>query len=226
MTEVCFAVGCSSLGTFSSRFTELVGMPPSTYRRHAAGATAGMPPCVAKQVTKPIRKRKKPVSRSAHLAFGRMDLTIATTFLPHDDHEGVPVLLPDTLGFEVRNDVAHGGMHWFTVGPTEQPGTLPSCGTRRRQPGVTDDERHTIAEMMAKGTLAALLLSHRRPSTARSPGSGPASPMVQEPTGRRQVRDCACADPRPDPDSSSAIGSRFFPDLKPVRIRGSHPSHN
>jgi len=58
VTEVCFAVGCSSLGTFSSRFTELVGMPPSSYRRQAAGATAGMPPCVAKQVTRPIRNRE------------------------------------------------------------------------------------------------------------------------------------------------------------------------
>jgi AraC-like DNA-binding protein len=57
VTEVCFAVGCSSLGTFSSRFTELVGMPPSRYRRQA-GAMAGMPPCVAKQVTKPIRNRE------------------------------------------------------------------------------------------------------------------------------------------------------------------------
>ncbi len=58
VTEVCFAVGCSSLGTFSTRFTELVGVPPSTYRRRAAGATAGMPPCVAKQVTKPVRNRE------------------------------------------------------------------------------------------------------------------------------------------------------------------------
>jgi AraC-like DNA-binding protein len=61
VTEVCFAVGCSSLGTFSSRFTELVGVPPSVYRRHAAGATAGMPSCVAKQVTRPIRNREAPV---------------------------------------------------------------------------------------------------------------------------------------------------------------------
>jgi AraC-like DNA-binding protein len=61
VTEVCFAVGCSSLGTFSTRFTELVGMPPSVYRRHAAGATAGMPPCVAKQVTRPVRNREAPV---------------------------------------------------------------------------------------------------------------------------------------------------------------------
>jgi AraC-like DNA-binding protein len=58
VTEVCFEVGCSSLGTFSTRFTELVGMPPSAYRRQEAEATAGMPSCVAKQVTRPVRNRE------------------------------------------------------------------------------------------------------------------------------------------------------------------------
>ena len=58
VTEVCFAVGCSSLGTFSTRFTELVGMPPSAYQREAAGETAGMAPCVAKRVTRPVRNRE------------------------------------------------------------------------------------------------------------------------------------------------------------------------
>jgi AraC-like DNA-binding protein len=67
VTEVCFSVGCSSLGTFSTRFTELVGVPPSTYRDQAAGATAGMPPCVAKQVTRPIRNREAPAPEP-HLA--------------------------------------------------------------------------------------------------------------------------------------------------------------
>jgi AraC-like DNA-binding protein len=62
VTEVCFAVGYSSLGTFSSRFTDLVGIPPSTYRRNAGRTTAGMPSCVAKQVTKPIRNREAPVA--------------------------------------------------------------------------------------------------------------------------------------------------------------------
>ena len=62
VTEVCFAVGCSSLGTFSTRFTELVGVPPSTYRRDGARATAGMPPCLAKQVTRPVRNREAPVT--------------------------------------------------------------------------------------------------------------------------------------------------------------------
>jgi AraC-like DNA-binding protein len=64
VTEVCFAVGCSSLGTFSTRFTELVGMPPSAYRRDAARSTAGMPACVAKQVTRPVRNREASVIRS------------------------------------------------------------------------------------------------------------------------------------------------------------------
>ncbi len=64
VTEVCFAVGCQSLGTFSTRFTELVGMPPTAYRRHAAGATQGMPPCVAKQVTRPVRNREAAVPES------------------------------------------------------------------------------------------------------------------------------------------------------------------
>ncbi len=62
VTEVCFAVGCSSLGTFSTRFTELVGVPPSVYRRQAVRATEGMPSCVAKQVTRPIRNREAPAS--------------------------------------------------------------------------------------------------------------------------------------------------------------------
>ncbi len=64
VTEICFAVGCSSLGTFSTRFTELVGVSPSTYRREASGATEGIPSCVAKQVTKPVRNREARVVES------------------------------------------------------------------------------------------------------------------------------------------------------------------
>jgi len=67
VTDVCFAVGCSSLGTFSTRFTELVGVPPSVYRREAGQETAGMPPCVAKQVTRPVRNREARVA-ARHLA--------------------------------------------------------------------------------------------------------------------------------------------------------------
>jgi transcriptional regulator GlxA family with amidase domain len=67
VTDVCFAVGCSSLGTFSTRFTELVGLSPSAYREHTAGVTRGMPSCVEKQVTRPIRNREAPATR-LHLA--------------------------------------------------------------------------------------------------------------------------------------------------------------
>jgi len=67
VTDVCFAVGCSSLGTFSTRFTELVGMPPSAYRRHAGRVTEGMPPCIVRQVTRPVRNREATVG-DAHLA--------------------------------------------------------------------------------------------------------------------------------------------------------------
>jgi AraC-like DNA-binding protein len=67
VTEVCFAVGCQSLGTFSTRFTELVGVPPSVYKRETAGTAAGMPPCVEKQVTRPVRNREAPVP-APHLA--------------------------------------------------------------------------------------------------------------------------------------------------------------
>jgi AraC-like DNA-binding protein len=63
VTEICFEVGCSSLGTFTTRFTELVGVPPTTYRRRATGEMAGIPPCVVKQVTRPIRNREVPASQ-------------------------------------------------------------------------------------------------------------------------------------------------------------------
>ena len=66
VTDVCFTVGCSSLGTFSTRFTELVGVPPSTYRRHGVQSAAGMPSCIAKQVTRPVRNREAPASSRSY----------------------------------------------------------------------------------------------------------------------------------------------------------------
>src|SRR4029450_6365814 len=88
-----------------------------------------------------------------------MDLTIHTTFLPHADPEASLAFWRDTLGFEVRNDVGHGGMRWITVGPTDQPGTSILLGPPAADPGITDDERRTIAEMMAKGTYGWILLT-------------------------------------------------------------------
>jgi len=84
VTEACFLVGCASLGSLSSRFTELVGMPPGAYRRQAARATAGMLSCVAKQVTRPGQKSRSAGHRAA-ASVTAMDITIHASFLPHDD---------------------------------------------------------------------------------------------------------------------------------------------
>ena len=105
-----------------------------------------------------------------------MDITIHSSFLPHDDPDASLAFYRDTLGFEVRNDVGYGGMRWITVGPADQPGTSIVLYPPAANPGITDDERRTIAEMMAKGTYASILPGHRRTSTARSSGCRPATP--------------------------------------------------
>ena len=88
-----------------------------------------------------------------------MDITIHSSFLPHDDPEASLAFYRDTLGFEVRLDVGQGAMRWITVGPPDQPGTNIVLYPPTATPGLTDDERRTIAEMMAKGTFATLLLA-------------------------------------------------------------------
>ena len=174
VTEVCFAVGCSSLGTFSTRFTELVGVPPSTYRQQSTGATSGIPPCVAKQVTRPVRNREAPAAGQRPTVTS-MDISIHSTMLPHDDPEASLAFYRDTLGFEVRDDVKYGDLHWITVGPPGQPGTSIVLYPPQATPGLTDDERRTIAELMAKGTFASSTWPPTT-STARSSGSRPATP--------------------------------------------------
>ena len=88
-----------------------------------------------------------------------MDINIHASFLPHNDPDAALAFYRDTLGFEVRNDVGYGGMRWITVGPADQPGTSIVLEPPAADPGVTDDERRTIDEMMAKGTYARILLA-------------------------------------------------------------------
>jgi len=124
-----------------------------------------------------------------------MDITIQASFLPHDDPDASLAFYRDTLGFEVRNDVGYGGKRWITVGPPDQPGTSIVLYPPAASPGVTDDERRTIAEMMAKGTYASLLLATRDldGAFARLQAS---DEVVQEPTEQPYgVRDCAVRDP-------------------------------
>ena len=125
-----------------------------------------------------------------------MDITIHTSFLPHDDPETSLAFYRDTLGFEVRTDVGNGKMRWIVVGPADQPDTSILLAPPATDPGITDDERRTIAEMMAKGTYGWILLATPDlDGTFEQVQAGDAE-VVQEPTEQPYgVRDCAFRDP-------------------------------
>ncbi|WP_040511257.1 VOC family protein [Gordonia soli] len=124
-----------------------------------------------------------------------MDITIAQTFLPHDDPEASLAFYRDTLGFEVRNDVGYAGMRWITVGPPQHATSIvlhPPAAT----PGITEDERQTIAELMAKGSYASIILSTPDLDATFDRIQAGDVEVVQEPTDQPYgVRDCAFRDP-------------------------------
>ena len=124
------------------------------------------------------------------------DITIHASFLPQDDPDAALAFYRDVLGFEVRNDVEYQGLHWITVGPAGQPDTSIVLHPPAANPGITDDERRTIAEMMAKGTYAMLLLAtHDLDGTFEQLQAKDAE-VVQEPTDQPWgIRDCAFRDP-------------------------------
>ncbi|MER5950673.1 VOC family protein [Streptomyces sp. NPDC001904] len=125
-----------------------------------------------------------------------MDLTIHTTALPHDDPDASLVFYRDVLGFEVRSDVGQGAMRWITVGPPNQPETCILLAPPAADPGVTDDERRVITEMMAKGTYGWIMLSTRDLDGVFDKVQAADAEVVQEPTRQPYgVRDCAFRDP-------------------------------
>ena len=125
-----------------------------------------------------------------------MDITIHQTYLPHNDAAASLAFYRDILGFEVRNDVAYGGMRWITVGPTGQPGTSIVLYPPGADPGVTADERRTILEMMAKGTYASLMLATPDLNGVFDRLQAKGVEIVQEPTEQAWgSRDCAVRDP-------------------------------
>jgi uncharacterized glyoxalase superfamily protein PhnB len=125
-----------------------------------------------------------------------MNITIHASMLPHDDPEASVAFYRDTLGFEVRNDVGYDGMHWITVGPRDQPDTSIVLYPPSATPGVTDDERRTIAEMMAKGTFASINLATGDVDGAFDRLQAGGAEVVQEPTDQPYgLRDCAFRDP-------------------------------
>ena len=125
-----------------------------------------------------------------------MILTIHHSYLPHDDADASLAFYRDTLGFEVRNDVEYEGLHWLTVGPPNQPDTAIVLHPPGADPGITDDERRVIEEMMAKGTFAGInLATPDLDGTFEELQAGDAE-VVQEPTEQPWgVRDCAFRDP-------------------------------
>lgn len=125
-----------------------------------------------------------------------MDITIHASFLPHDDPEASLAFYRDTLGFEVRSDVGHGKMRWIGVGPPNQPDTSILLAPPATDPGITDDERRTIAEMMAKGTYGWILLATPDLDATFTRLQASDAEVVQEPTEQPYgVRDCAVRDP-------------------------------
>ena len=125
-----------------------------------------------------------------------MDISIHSTFLPQDDPDKALAFYRDTLGFEIRNDVGYGGMRWITVGPADQPGTSIVLYPPGADPGITDDERRTIAEMMAKGTYGWILLATADLDGTFEKLQASDAEVVQEPTEQPYgVRDCAFRDP-------------------------------
>jgi uncharacterized glyoxalase superfamily protein PhnB len=125
-----------------------------------------------------------------------MEITIHASFLPHNDPDAALAFYRDTLGFEVRNDVGYNGMRWITVGPPDQPGTAIVLHPPAADPGITDDERRAIVEMMAKGTYAGILLATADLASAFERLQASSADIVQEPTDQPYgVRDCAVRDP-------------------------------
>ncbi|WP_457354946.1 VOC family protein [Roseateles sp. P5_D6] len=125
-----------------------------------------------------------------------MDISIHSSFLPQSDPEASLAFYRDTLGFEVRNDVGYNGLRWITVGPVGQPGTSIVLHPPAVTPGVTEDERRTITEMMAKGTFGMLILATADLDKTFAKLQAEDAEIVEEPTMQPYgVRDCAVRDP-------------------------------
>ena len=196
VTEVCMAVGCTSLGSFSARFTELVGETPTAYRCRDHSALASVPGCVAKDLTRPSPqaeqdRRSAPVAGS--LALRRMNLTLSTCFVLVHDPDVALTFYRDTLGLELRNDVAREDFRWITVGAASQPGVaIVLTNYLNGSPADSD----ALAALLAKGALNGVHFHTDDLDATFEKLRASGAEIVQEPTDQPWgTRDCAVRDP-------------------------------
>jgi uncharacterized glyoxalase superfamily protein PhnB len=141
-------------------------------------------------------RQRRPGHALIHTENDPMELTIHSTFLPHNDPDAALGFYRDTLGFEVRKDVDYGGLRWITVGPPGQPETSIVLTPPAITPGITDEERRTLIEMMAKGTYGMIILASRDLDGTFEKVQASGAEVIQEPTDQPYgVRDCAFRDP-------------------------------
>ena len=196
VTEVCLAVGCTSLGSFSARFTELVGETPTAYRARDHGALASVPGCVAKDLTRPSRTPSRIGEARAALgspSLAGMDLTLSQCFVLVHDPDVALAFYRDTLGLELRNDVAREGFRWITVGAASQPGVAIVL-TNYLNGSPADGD--ALAALVAKGALNGVHFHTDDLDATFEKLRASGAEIVQEPTEQPWgTRDCAVRDP-------------------------------
>ena len=195
VTEVCFEVGCTSLGSFSTRFTELVGESPSAYRARDHEDGAAIPACLAKIHTRPIRNgeaktRFPPVALRAWTSSSRPPSSPSTTTTRRSRSTGT------SSGCEVRNDVAFEGMRWVTVGSPAQPGVSIVLEPPLADPNASEADRQVDGGAAGQGPAARRDLRERRRRRRLRAHQRGGAEVLQEPFDQPYgVRDCAFRDP-------------------------------
>jgi AraC-like DNA-binding protein/catechol 2,3-dioxygenase-like lactoylglutathione lyase family enzyme len=194
ITEICFTVGFSSLGTFSTRFSELVGVSPRPT------VTASSPESTAcRRFWSRTRCDRSGIEKShppQQSTIADMNISINASFLPHVDAEESLAFYTEVLGFELRLDVGSGRMRWLTVGPVDQPDTSIVLTPAITDPTISETEREVIESLMTKGSYAGIVLASADVDAVFAEVEAEGAEIVQEPMDQPYgLRDCALRDP-------------------------------
>ena len=197
VTDACMAVGCTSLGSFSSRFTELVGETPSAYRAREHRAVTAMPACVAKVRTRPTRKQPSRIGEAAREpppSVGAMTISLQYCHITVNDPDESLAFYRDALGLEVRNDVASGGFRWVTLGSPAQPGL--EIVLSEPHAGRSQADGDALQELLTKGVLPMIVFRTDDLDATFEKVRASGAEVLQEPIDQPWgPRDCAFRDP-------------------------------